>query len=99
MGFQLSISDFLKFFQLKSQIVEDKHSTLCFCEQHHAHFTYNSESTFQYEIFLTYCHLKIVIFGKSDKILDFLVILASHNSPINLPNTHIFDFASTTPSL
>ena len=73
----------------KSQIIQDKHPILCFCEQHHAHFTYNSESTFHYENFLTYCLLKIVIFAKSGKFLDFLVILASHNSPINLFRTSI----------
>ena len=84
---------------MKSQIIEGKNSILCFCEKHHAHFTYNSEPTFQYEIFLTYCHLKIVIFAKCGKFSDFLVILASHNSPVNLQNTHIFGFADTTPSL
>ena len=84
---------------MKSLIIEDKNSILCFCEQNHAHFTYKSEPTFQYEIFLTYCHLKIVIFAKSANFLDFLVILASHNFPINLQNTHIFGFADTTPSL
>ena len=84
---------------MKSQIIDDKHSILCFCEQHHAHFTCNSEPTFQHENFLIYCHLKIVIFAKSGKFSDFLVILASHNPSINLQNTHIFDFAGTTPSL
>ena len=44
---------------------------------------------------LTYCHLKIVIFAKSRRLLNFLAILASHNSPINLQNTHIFGFAGT----
>ena len=99
-------SQFLTFWSLynfqhpmKSQIIDDKHSILCFCEQHHAHFTYNNEPTFQYENFLIYCHLKIVIFAKSGKFSDFLVILASHNPPINLQNTHIFGFAGTTPSL
>ena len=84
---------------MKSQIIEDKHSILCFCEQHHAHFIYDSEPTFQYEFFLTHCHLKIVIFTKSGVFLDFLVILASYNSPRNLQNTHNFGFAGTTPSL
>ena len=103
MGFQLTISYFLQFVPfsapMKSQIIEDKHSILCFCEQYHAHFTYNSEPTFQCENFLTYCDLKIMISAKSGKFSDFLVILASHNSPINLQNTHIFGFAGTTPSL
>ena len=94
MGFQLTISNFLKFVPFstpnESQIIEDKHSVLCFCEQHHAHFTYNSEPTFQCENVLTYCHLKIMIFSKSGKFSDFFVILASHNSPINLQNTHLW---------
>ena len=84
---------------MKSQIIEEKHSILCFCEQHHAHFTYNSKPTFQCEFILAYYHLKIMIFAKLSRFSDFLVILPSHNSPIKLQNTHIFGFAGTTPSL
>ena len=72
---------------MKSQIIEDKHSVICFSDQHHAQFTYDSESTFQYGNFLTYWYMKIVIFAKSGKLSDFTVNLASHNSPINLQNT------------
>ena len=103
MGFDPQFPTFLSLshFQcpVKSQIIEDKHSILCFCEQNDAHFTYNSEPTYQYKKKLTYCHLKIVIFAKSGKFLDFLAILASRNSAVNLQNTHIFGFAGTTPSL
>ena len=103
MSFPPRISNFLKFVifpaPMKSQIIEDKHSILCSYEQNHAHFTYNSEPTFQYKKNLTYCHLKIVNFAKSGKFLDLLVILAFHSSPMNLQNTLIFGFAGTTLSL
>ena len=103
MGFQLTISNFLKFVPFSTPnevtyiIIEDKHLILCFFVEHHAHFIHNSEPTFQCENVLTYCHLKIMIFAKSGKFSD--LIFATHNSPINLQNTHIFGFADTTPSL
>ena len=50
MGFQHTISNFLKFvaFSAPNEITNNwKTLILCFCKQHHAHFTYNSEAIFQ----------------------------------------------------
>ena len=62
-------------------------------------FLWTSEPTFQYEGFFDLLPLEKCDFCKIWQIFGlFLVILASHNSPTNLQNTHIFGFAGT-PSL
>ena len=76
---------------MKSQIIEDKHSILCFCEQVNQPFNMRG--------FFDLLPLEKCDFCKIWQIFGlFLVILASHNSPTNLQNTHIFGFAGT-PSL
>ena len=48
---------------------------------------------------MTYCHLKIVIFANSGKFLDFLAILTTPNSPINLQNISIISISVISISI
>ena len=45
------------------------------------------------KFFLSYCNLKIVIFANSGKFLDFLAILTTPNSPVNLQNISIISIS------
>ena len=96
-GFQPTIFDFLKFvaFSAPNEInfISVNKTT------HTLHIIVNQPYNIIFLFLLTYCHLKIVIFTNSGKFLDFLAILTTPNSPINLQNIAIISISVISISI